>query len=388
MNNLERAFHYCELALSEQLTANGLSVVLSLKEAIAKAETAIAGNATRQELTSLGMTKRSARAAIRRAGHTWRAGLGVEHQDEILSALEKLSTASTRREEIYSQAAEAALHTSLSQIRRFTRALVRAENERLAGDPFVVCGLRAFRMHAPDEHGGCRVTGYLPPPVAALLKAQFDDAFSQTAGSGDDLRTIDQRTHDAFAETIKKADSARTDDRGHCALVVSVTEDDAIAVEAKFGTNVGIDLNLFDLDYLGGDKIIDYVAIHAHTGAVKQLVTATRSANFHQRVALLAEQAVCQHLGCDEPASRCDAHHVQSWSRGGPTSLNNFALLCRSHHRQVDDTWHGSHLRKHQGLTTWISRDGTQHRNISPAAQRAPGRQYRRPQHPPNPIQT
>ena len=28
----------------------------------------------------------------------------------------------------------------------------------------------------------------------------------------------------------------------------------------------------------------------------------------------------------------CDAHHVMGWEHGGPTDLDNLALLCRRHH--------------------------------------------------------
>ncbi|MGV1006680.1 MAG: HNH endonuclease [Candidatus Nanopelagicales bacterium] len=35
-------------------------------------------------------------------------------------------------------------------------------------------------------------------------------------------------------------------------------------------------------------------------------------------------------------SERCQAHHIQDWAKGGPTSLANDALLCHAHHRQVD----------------------------------------------------
>ncbi|MFV0316911.1 MAG: HNH endonuclease signature motif containing protein [Microthrixaceae bacterium] len=41
----------------------------------------------------------------------------------------------------------------------------------------------------------------------------------------------------------------------------------------------------------------------------------------------------CVFPGCDQPVSRCDAHHQQPWETGGVTDLVNGALLCRRHHR-------------------------------------------------------
>ena len=39
--------------------------------------------------------------------------------------------------------------------------------------------------------------------------------------------------------------------------------------------------------------------------------------------------------GCTTPPSLCEAHHVTWWSRGGPTTLDNLALLCHRHHTQI-----------------------------------------------------
>jgi hypothetical protein len=37
------------------------------------------------------------------------------------------------------------------------------------------------------------------------------------------------------------------------------------------------------------------------------------------------------------PARWCDAHHILPWERGGPTSVENCALLCRRHHVLVHE---------------------------------------------------
>ena len=43
----------------------------------------------------------------------------------------------------------------------------------------------------------------------------------------------------------------------------------------------------------------------------------------------------CTWPGCTTPPSLCEAHHVIWWSRGGPTTLDNLALLCHRHHTQI-----------------------------------------------------
>ena len=61
-----------------------------------------------------------------------------------------------------------------------------------------------------------------------------------------------------------------------------------------------------------------------------------RTATPAQRRALAARDKGCIIPGCGIPAEACQTHHVQDWSAGGDTDLPNLALLCWSHHRQVD----------------------------------------------------
>lgn len=58
-----------------------------------------------------------------------------------------------------------------------------------------------------------------------------------------------------------------------------------------------------------------------------------RYASPDQRRALVRRDGGCVFPGCTRPPSWCDAHHVDHWDRGGPTDVENMALLCRHHHR-------------------------------------------------------
>lgn len=60
----------------------------------------------------------------------------------------------------------------------------------------------------------------------------------------------------------------------------------------------------------------------------------TRFATAAQRRALLARDGGCCYPGCGA-TRRLIAHHIQHWSDGGPTRLDNLVLLCRHHHRVV-----------------------------------------------------
>jgi hypothetical protein len=66
----------------------------------------------------------------------------------------------------------------------------------------------------------------------------------------------------------------------------------------------------------------------------------SRTATPAQRKALATRDSGCIIPGCPIPAENCQAHHVTDWSAGGPSDIDNLALLCWTHHRQVDlDMW-------------------------------------------------
>jgi hypothetical protein len=61
---------------------------------------------------------------------------------------------------------------------------------------------------------------------------------------------------------------------------------------------------------------------------------ATRVVSAAQWKAVVARDRHCQAPGCNRPPSHCDAHHVEHWARGGPTTLENLELVCWHHHRE------------------------------------------------------
>jgi Domain of unknown function (DUF222)/HNH endonuclease len=56
-----------------------------------------------------------------------------------------------------------------------------------------------------------------------------------------------------------------------------------------------------------------------------------------QRAALTVRDRGCAFPDCDRPPAWCEAHHLVHWLHGGPTDLDNLALLCRAHHRAVHE---------------------------------------------------
>jgi hypothetical protein len=92
-------------------------------------------------------------------------------------------------------------------------------------------------------------------------------------------------------------------------------------------------------------------AVLAPGGAMLDLGRAQRLATAAQKTALLVRDGGCVIPGCVVPGDACDAHHVVWWSRGGPTDLDNLALVCGRHHDEVHSGDWEIHM---QGGVPWV----------------------------------
>jgi hypothetical protein len=64
---------------------------------------------------------------------------------------------------------------------------------------------------------------------------------------------------------------------------------------------------------------------------------ATRVVSAPTRRALRARDRGCRFPGCDRHVNWSTPHHIDFWSRGGPTKLPNLLMLCYFHHRLVHE---------------------------------------------------
>jgi hypothetical protein len=75
------------------------------------------------------------------------------------------------------------------------------------------------------------------------------------------------------------------------------------------------------------------------TGEAVELGRAMRLPNASLRRKLELEQPEgCAWHGCDRPVAWTEAHHIQHWADGGPTTAENLILLCRFHHGRIHTT--------------------------------------------------
>ena len=106
-----------------------------------------------------------------------------------------------------------------------------------------------------------------------------------------------------------------------------------------------------ELQRLGCDAEIYGIIFDEH-GLPLHHSRKTRTVSPQQWRVLLARDRGC--VICGANPSLCQAHHVKFWSLGGPTDIDNLALLCHAHHRWV----HDNEITLRQGPNRWHAPTG------------------------------
>ncbi|GMA20093.1 HNH endonuclease signature motif containing protein [Arsenicicoccus piscis] len=193
----------------------------------------------------------------------------------------------------------------------------------------------------------------LDPESHATLEAAIDALSAPAPAAGDsgqrDERTPAQRRADALVTLARLA--ADADTRGpmgaSCRVVVTIDWDtlktalgghgqahDGTILTPSQARRMACDAELLPT-VLGGQSVPLDVGR-------RRLATAV------QRAALAMRDKGCSFPRCTAPPGWTRAHHVTHWANGGPTSLDNLALLCDHHHRLVHQ----------RGITATITPDG------------------------------
>lgn len=114
------------------------------------------------------------------------------------------------------------------------------------------------------------------------------------------------------------------------AVVTIPVDGDGRAINPR--SSDGAALDAVDAAILVCDALLQPVGV-GPTGDPLNVGRRSRLFNATQRTALAVRDGGCVFPGCDQPVSRCDAHHLVAWEQGGGTDMDNAALLCRRHHR-------------------------------------------------------
>jgi Domain of unknown function (DUF222)/HNH endonuclease len=200
--------------------------------------------------------------------------------------------------------------------------------------------LQLIRQH----DGSVKLRGCLDKESAALALAVLDPLSAPwpTIDGVPDTRVPERRNADAFMQLCQLATPALPEVRGERPhmFVTTTLESLQRKIDSAPGSLEG--------GYLISKSAIRRIACDANVipvvlgsaGQPLDIGRATRIVPQGLRRALILRDEGCAFPGCDRPPSWCDAHHIDHWADGGPTSLGNTALLCGHHHDRVhNDGW-------------------------------------------------
>ena len=162
-----------------------------------------------------------------------------------------------------------------------------------------------------------------------------------------DPRSIDKRRGDAVGQILRTylSQSTRPMSGGvlpHVTLIRPGQRGEEAVDSLGFGGPVSAaTADLVACDSTLTNVIVDFSGVPLDVGRAERLFTLAI------RKALGVRDGGCAHPGCGRPVSWCDAHHIQPWSDGGSTSLDNGVLLCRLHHSLIH----------HGGWQVYLGRD-------------------------------
>ncbi|HEY2699645.1 MAG TPA: DUF222 domain-containing protein [Pseudonocardiaceae bacterium] len=191
------------------------------------------------------------------------------------------------------------------------------------------------------RNGEVRFTGHLGPEAGTLLVGLLSPLAKPRSVDGvPDLRGVGERHGDAFAELLQliaNAAAAPIDggERPHLTLTMSLQDLRAQIGHAQLGGVADLgSLTARQARRLACDAKVLPIVLDGDSQPL-DVGRAKRTAPSGVRKALVWRDGGCSFPTCDRPSEWCDAHHVESWLDGGPTTVANMTLLCRRHHTLI-----------------------------------------------------
>lgn len=179
--------------------------------------------------------------------------------------------------------------------------------------------------------GGARLAlwGSLTAEQGSSLIAAIDRVAERTKRDGDELLSLSQKRADALVE-VAEARIAEDQNPARATVSINVDVDTAGAVlggETEDGGMFSSDV----MERLMCDARVQ-VILRDHRGEPLGIGRTSRSIPLWLSKQLALRDPECSFPGCHSKKF-LQAHHVQWWTRGGPTDLENLERYCPGHHR-------------------------------------------------------
>ena len=242
----------------------------------------------------------------------------------------------------------------------------------------------AARLSSPFVESG-DLTQYqlaVTPEQAAALEAAIGplSAPAPNKETGErDLRPAGQRRVEALAEVCRRSSALEAAGKGsegpaaepaavHVTIALTDLEQRTGCGEVLGSTATGTLLSVETLRRVACDAalvphVLGTAGEDLDLGRVARLFTRA------QRRRLWRRDRGCTYPGCTAPGSWCRAHHVLHWSDGGPSDVDNAALLCQRHHTTVHKRRLVAEVRRtpdeHGRHVVWDLTDGSYDRHLA-----------------------
>jgi hypothetical protein len=268
----------------------------------------------------------------------WKAGRISARHVEVLTRTRHAAKAPTEFAELEPVALPVAETASPETLARLcTRWREALDTHRADDDPTNEAEQRFERrgLHASATlHDMVAVDGVLDPATGEVVLTALDLAMDH-ARVPDDPRTLPQLRADALGQICEHYRSHRQPGTNKPHIVIHT--DTATLTGTGIGqcrTERGTHLDPITLQHWACDAIVHQLITDGPIPLA--LGRATRTFTPAQLRAMAARDHGCRWPGCTQPPTRCQAHHLQWWERDhGPTDLDNGALFCNHHHRQL-----------------------------------------------------
>ena len=217
---------------------------------------------------------------------------------------------------------------------------------------------RSVRMWNGDD-GMTHLRGEFDPETGARIRSRLEaEAASQyrsdkkRAGSGDTGRTFDQCRADALENLVAAGGAGAAKSSGPVRSVTDIVISATVSDDPEHPITAGEIVGTGPIPRTVLERTLCNAAVTGvlFSGNGKPLWcgrTRYRPTD-GQMKALIERDGGC--VGCGAHPSRCEAHHIDPWARGGRTDIDNLVLLCWYCHRNVHHhDWRVTH--RHGRLT-------------------------------------
>jgi hypothetical protein len=231
----------------------------------------------------------------------------------------------------------------LDSLRSFLLDLVGAEEPYTEKDH---ARMRSFTVGRQGCDGMTPVRGLLTPELAASLQrlmadyAKTGDLLDESDGAVDD-RLPEQRRHDALSAVVHGGygpGRTLTPGRGTTTIVAVMPVEQLLKPTGTALTDVGTHVPATTLLDRPDEDLHTHLQVLAPDGRTLHFGRSRRLADLHQYLALVGEEGISSAPGSDAAPAHCHVHHIDGWSTGGSTDLENLTLVSPTMHAQVDDS--------------------------------------------------